>query len=265
MTDDWNVPGSPEEIYQEIFVPAIIDEWIPRVLALANPRPGDWVLDVACGTGALTRSIAETVGKSGYVAGVDISPDMLKLARKISNVQFPTIEWRECDAQILPFQDETFDIAFCQLGLMFMPDRVAAMKEMQRVLRPSGRLVLMVWGAIDRCPGQTAMAKTWEKLFGPEQAAKFYRQHSMSDPAIVRSLLEAAGFQDISVQLKIGTVRIRSPEHLVRSYGALGRFPADEPLQAAAIRDVNLRLQAYVGSEGLGYPIEAVLGKGRKG
>jgi len=264
MIDNWHIPGTTVEIYQDIFVPGMIIEWVPSVLALTKPQPGEQVLDVACGTGALTRVAAKAVEPGGYVTGIDINPDMLALARKLTDGQLLNIEWREADAQQIPLGDAVFDIVFCQLGLMFMPDKVTALREMRRVLRPGGRIGVMVWGRIEKCPGQMAMAKTWEKLFGADQAAGFYRQHSVSNPEEVRSYLEAAGFREIDVQRVIGAMRFPSPENLVRSYGALGHFDADEKNQAEAIRAVTEMLQAYMNSDGLVYPIEAVLGKGKR-
>jgi ubiquinone/menaquinone biosynthesis C-methylase UbiE len=263
-TNDWGIPGSTVEIYHNIYIPATIGEWVPRVMALVDPKPGEKVLDVASGSGALTSAIPEKVGRNGSVTGVDLSPEMLNLAQKLTDGRLPAIEWRECDAQYLPFDDEIFDVAFCQLGLMFIPDKAAALKEMFYVLKPGGRLGVMVWGAIEMCPGQMALAKTWGKLFGADQAAGFYRMHSMSDPETLRSLFEVAGFQEINIQLMMGTLRLPSVEHCVSSYGALGRFPADLATQAAAIREVAQALQDYEGSDGLVYPIEAVLGKGIK-
>lgn len=265
ISNNWDIPVSTVEIYQNIFIPAMIGEWIPRVLALVDLQPGDKVLDVACGTGVITRAAAVAVGTGGAVTGIDISPDMLNLARKLTDGTFPAIEWRECDAQGLPFEDGLFDAVICQLGLMFIPDKVAALKEMRRVLRPNGRAAVMVWGAIEKCPGQTAMAKTWEKLFGIEKAAGFYRQHSMSDPQMLRSILEAAGYCEIEIQSSMGTMRFPSVEILVRAYGALGKFPANPSEQALAIQEVEQALHKFMGSQGLVYPIEAVLGKARKG
>ena len=262
--NDWNIPGSWVEIYHNIFITAMIGEWVPRVLALVDPKPGESVLDVACGTGALTRAAAEAVGQRGFVAGADISPDMLSLARKLSDNQYPAIEWRECDAQSLPFEDEVFDIALCQLGLMFIPDKVAALKEMRRVLKPGGRVAVMVWGAIDKCPGQMAMAKAWEKFFGVEQAVNFCSMHSMSDPETMREILVAAGFQDVNIQQAMGTMRFLSAEQQVRSYGAMGGFSADERVRNAAISEVTQALRAYMGPEGLAYPIEAVLARAKR-
>ncbi|MBI4928573.1 MAG: methyltransferase domain-containing protein [Anaerolineae bacterium] len=263
--DNWNIPGSTVEIYQDIFIPAMIGEWVPRMLALVDLQPGEKVLDVACGTGVITRAAAEAVGTGGAVTGIDISPDMLSLARKLTDGRFPSVDWHECDAQGLPFEEGMFDSVICQLGLMFIPDKVAALKEMLRVLKTNGRVAVMVWGAIEKCSGQTAMAKTWEKLFGKEQAAGFYRQHSMSDPQMLRSILEAAGYCEIEIQSSMGTMRFPSVEILVRAYGALGKFPANPSEQALAIQEVEQALQEFMGSQGLVYPIEAVLGKARKG
>lgn len=263
-TSNWGVPGSTVEIYQRVFIPAMIGEWVPRVLAMANLRPGDRVLDIACGTGALTYKIAETVGNSGYVAGVDINPEMLRVATSVSGETACEIDWRECDAQILPFDADLFDAAFCQLGLMFMPDKVATLREMLRVVKPGGQVFIMVWGAIEKCPGQMAMSKTWKRLLGEEQAAGFSYQHSLSNKDELHRLMETAGLADVDIHAQMGTMRWESAEQLVRSYGALGHFPGDAILQAAAIQEVSQLLEGYTKADGLAYPIEAVLGRGTK-
>jgi SAM-dependent methyltransferase len=263
-TNDWDIPGSGVEIYQNIFVPAAVEEWVPRVLALAKPEPGEKVLDVACGTGVLTRAAAKAVGQKGSVIGLDLSPDMLNLARNQSNGQFPTIEWREGNAQDLPFENQAFDIVFCELGFMFFPDRAAALKEIWRVLKPGGRMGIMVWGALEHCPGQVAILQAWTKLVSPEQNANLDPMHSMGDPTILQSLLEPAGFKEIDVQANTGSMRWPSAEFLARSYGAIGGVSAEEPLRTAIIRDVESAMEAYICPEGLVYPMEAVLARAVK-
>ena len=265
-SNDWQVPGSGAEIYETVFVPAMMGEWAPKVMALANPQPGEHVLDVACGTGVLTRLVAISIGPRGRVVGLDLNPEMLAVARKITNSPFDatTIEWREGDACAIPFEDETFDIVFCEFGLMSITDRVAALKETRRVLRPGGRLTISVWGSISRCPGQTAIKASFERHFGKDNAALFYRQHELGDPEMVLSLLHTAGFMNASVQTAMGVVRLPSPEHLVRSYGALAGIPTDEKTRSTVIDEVSLSLQSYVGADGLEYPIEAILALARK-
>jgi SAM-dependent methyltransferase len=262
----WNVPGSWVEIYETIFVPGMMGEWAPRVMALAHPRSEEHILDVACGTGALTRCVAQSIGRNGRVVGLDLSPEMLAVARAsgLNGTQPAPIEWREGDAGALPFDDASFDVVFCAFGLMFFPDRVAALKDMRRVLKPDGRLALSVWGPISQCPGQLAMRQTWERHFGAENAAGFSRQHALGDPEMIRELLHCAGYRDVSVEPQMGAVRLPSPEVLARSYGAMAGTPADESIRATAIQEVSAALQPYVGANGLEYPIAANLACARR-
>lgn len=264
-TNDWQVPGSGAEIYETVFLPAMMGEWAPRVIALAKPQPGERVLDVACGTGALTRVVAQSMGPNGRVVGLDLSPEMLSIARtiKLDPASAAPIEWREGDVSAIPFENETFDIVFCNFGLMFFPDRVAALKEMSRVLRPDGRLALAVWGSIAKCPGQMAMKDSWRRHF-TEDAGLFDAQHSLGNPETVLSLIHDAGFRDASAQIATGAVRLPSPGHLARSYGAMAGIQADETTRIEVIDEVSAALQSYVGAEGLEYPIEAILARARK-
>jgi len=264
-TNDWQVSGSGPEIYETVFVPAMMGEWAQRVMALANPQPGERVLDVACGTGALTRVVAQSVGPDGRVVGLDLSPEMLAEARKfqLDPSSAAPIEWREGDVNAIPFENESFDIVFCNFGLMFFPDRVAALKEMHRVLKPEGRLALAVWGSISKCPGQMSMKQSWERHF-TDEAGLFDAQHSLGNPEIVLSLVQDAGFRNVSVQPVMGVVRLPSPEQLARSYGAMAGIQADEKTRTEIIDEISAALQSYVGAEGLEYPIEAILASARK-
>jgi ubiquinone/menaquinone biosynthesis C-methylase UbiE len=96
ISNDSQVPGSGPEIYETVFVPAMMGEWASRVMALANPQLGERFLDVACGTGALTRVVARSIGPNGRVVGFDLSPPMLAEARKIrlDPSSIAPIEWR---------------------------------------------------------------------------------------------------------------------------------------------------------------------------
>src|SRR5712664_152339 len=121
--DRWNMSGSAPEIYQKYLVPALFRPWASILLNLVSPKPGDRVLDVACGTGLVTRLAAEQVGRTGKVVGLDISSGMLSVARSVPASGGPRIEWNEGDATTLPFPDSSFDLVVCQLGLQFFPDR----------------------------------------------------------------------------------------------------------------------------------------------
>lgn len=123
-----------------------------ELLALARLAPGESVLDVACGTGIVTLSAAHAVGADGHVLGVDLSGQMVDAGRRraealgLSNVSFERM-----DAEQLDLPDASFDVALCSLGLMYAPEPEQAMREMRRVLRPGGRIVIAVWGERSRC------------------------------------------------------------------------------------------------------------------
>lgn len=240
-------------------------EWASRAVTLASPQAGKHVLDVAAGTGTLTRLAAKPVGPRGRVVGLDLNSDMLDVARTIprESISAP-IEWREGDVSAVPFDDGSFDFVFCAFGLMFFPDRVGALKEMRRVLRQNGRVVLMVWGSMSKCPGQTAMKESWTRHFGTDEAGLFDRQHSLGDPAAVRSLLDDAGFRQTDVQEAVGFVRLPSAADLAKSYGAMAEVYADEATRIAVIREVSAALEPYMGASGLAYPIEAILATARR-
>jgi ubiquinone/menaquinone biosynthesis C-methylase UbiE len=145
----WQVVGNAAETYERALVPAVFAAWAPFVVALAGPRPGERVLDVACGTGVVARLAAQRVGRAGKVVGLDLNPGMLAVAASATANEPTTsasLTWQEASATKMPFPDAAFDIVYCQLGLQFFPDRPAALHEMYRVLAPGGRLGLMCGG-----------------------------------------------------------------------------------------------------------------------
>lgn len=258
---DWHVPGTRAEIYDAIFIPAMVAEWSPRLAERVGLQPGERVLDVACGTGDWTRCAAARVGPQGQVVGLDISPEMSAVARRKDAAEpgSAPIAWREGSADALPLPDAAFDVVCCQLGLMFFPDRVAALAEMRRVLAPGGRLALMVWGRMAQCPGQMAVAAAWARHLGDEAAVGFHRQHVLCDPAEVHGLLAAAGYREIEAWRVLGNMRFPTAAHLVRGYAALSGLQVAPATAAALIRDVSEALAGYTGPDGLVCPIEAVL------
>lgn len=123
-----------------------------RVLAKAQIREGEWVLDVACGTGLVTFHAAESVGPSGRVVGTDISDVMVERVIEIAAQRgMAHVTAERSDAEEIIQGDETFDVALCALGLMYVVDPLRALEQMRRVLRPGGRVAVAVWGSRSRC------------------------------------------------------------------------------------------------------------------
>ena len=122
------------------------------LLEMASPAPGEQVLDVACGTGLVSFAAARAVGQRGQVVGIDLSERMVEAAtRRASNMNLSNCGFSRMDAETLAFPDASFDVVLCALGLMYMPDPKAALREMRRVLRPGGRVSLAVWGDRSKC------------------------------------------------------------------------------------------------------------------
>ena len=202
---------SPADVYDEQFVPALFRHWGPVLCEAGNIAPGQRVLDVACGTGALTVAVAGRVSPGGAVLGLDANPEMLAVARR----KHPDIEWHDGRAESLPFADASFDAVVSQFGLMFFDDRVAAMREMQRVLRPGGHLAVAVCDALERSPGYASLAALLERLFGKPVADAFRGPFVLGDAAALRGLCADARIPEVRVVQREGTVRFASIDALV--------------------------------------------------
>lgn len=186
--------GAAAENYQRFFVPAVALPVAGELLRTARLQSGERVLDVACGTGVVTRAAAERVGPTGSVTGVDVAPDMILVARTVPAAGAP-IEWCEADAASLPLLDAAYDVVLCQMGLMFMEDRAAVLAETLRALAPGGRIVVNTPGRIQ--PFFVAMEKAIAENLKPELGAFVSAVFSLSDPGVVAGLLQDAGFEDV--------------------------------------------------------------------
>jgi SAM-dependent methyltransferase len=207
------IAGTPGEIYEQHIVPAVTARWTPEFVDLMNLRFGERVLDVACGTGVVTRELPYRVGKSGRAVGLDINPGMLAVARTIA----PTIpvEWVEGNAASMQLPNASFDVVVAQQGLQFLPDKPAGMAEMRRVLVPGGRLVLSVWRSTNHNPAFRALEDALAKRVGPAKAA--LPPYSLGDAETIRTLLIGAGFKAIQIRAVVKLSRWASAEHFVRS------------------------------------------------
>lgn len=196
---------APADVYDEQFVPALFRQWGPVLCDAAHVAPGQRVLDVACGTGALTVAVAERVSPGGAALGLDANPEMLAVARR----KHPAIAWYDGHAESLPFADASFDAVVSQFGLMFFDDRVGALREMQRVLRPGGHLAVAVCDALEHSPGYASLAMLLERLFGRPVADAFRAPFTLGDAAVLQALCADAAIADASVVQRRGIVALR--------------------------------------------------------
>jgi SAM-dependent methyltransferase len=240
---------SPAEVYDEHFVPALFRQWGPVVAAAAEVRPGDRVLDVACGTGALTLAVAERVGREGSVVGLDANPEMLAVARR----KPAAVEWLEGRAEALPLPDASFDAVVSQFGLMFFDDRPAALREMMRVLRPGGRLAVAVCDGIERSPGYAAFAGLLDRLFGREVGDAMRAPFVLGEPERLHGICREAGVTGAEVARHQGTVRFSSVADLVSTERAcvwtLGGI-LDEQQFARLLQEAKTALRPFAAEDG---------------
>ena len=200
--------SNPAESYEGYMVPALFGPWATTLIGAADPKPGERVLDIACGTGIVARRVAPLVDPRGTVTGLDLNPNMLVVARAAADREGISVEWREGQAEKLPFGDGSFDLALSQFALMFFSDRKAALTEMRRVLTPGGRATLSVWQGMARHPFYQALHDVIEGRLGMSGIQDIF---SLGDPAELYRLLTTAGFSRVEIEPVSMTARFPNP------------------------------------------------------
>jgi ubiquinone/menaquinone biosynthesis C-methylase UbiE len=195
---------TPAHAYQAYFGPAIFEPLADQVVACATPAPGDRVVDVACGTGILTRRLAAAAGAAGRVVGVDVNPGMIAVARELPAGPGAAVEYRHGDGTALDLPDASFDAVYCQQGLQFFPDRAAGAREMRRLVVAGGRAVVAAWRGLDHHPLYAALADAEEphltELGVEVTRAELEAPFSLGDADQLAGLLQDAGFGRVAIR-----------------------------------------------------------------
>lgn len=240
--------ANPAENYQRFFVPSIGRPVADDLMGVAGLHPGQRVLDVACGTGVVTRLAAERVGAAGAVAGLDVNPGMLAVARS----QTPPdtlIEWHQASAESMPLPNEAFDVVLCQMGLQFISNKLAALREMRRVLNQGGRALVTVPGP--KPPVFAVLTDALARRLSPQAASFADLVFSMHDVDELSELMRSAGFREVDVQAKPKTLPLPTPgeflwQYLYSTPLAEAVAQAGEAKRDALERDVCARWQEFV-------------------
>jgi ubiquinone/menaquinone biosynthesis C-methylase UbiE len=215
---DGNFAGAIPDLYDRMLVPLIFQNYaldLAQRIAALRPRN---VLEIAAGTGVLTRAMAPLLDASAQIVASDLNQPMLDVAMREQPDGHP-VEWRQADALALPFEPQRFDVVACQFGAMFFPDKVRGYSEVHRVLKPEGHFFFNVWESLAKNDFARAVEETLAHMF-PSDPPRFMGRtpHGYGDEAIVRADLEAAGFQTIAVEQIAHRSRAASARNVAFTY-----------------------------------------------
>jgi len=187
--------------YYDRLGPIWMDSFAADLVQRLPEHPPGEVLEIACGTGIVTRRLRERLSPSLRLVATDLSKAMLDYARDRLDGR-KGIEWREADVLKLPFEDGSFGAVVCGFGLMFAPDRQAALAEARRVLAKDGMLLFNVWDRIEENRHALVNAEVLEALFPGDLEMKYRFPYEMNDPGLLRRLLAGARFRETRIETK---------------------------------------------------------------
>ena len=238
-----------------------------RLLEMAALQPGERVIDIACGTGLVTFPAADAVGTSGHVLATDISERMVERvaqdarARGLTNVTTRRLGAEQLDG----VPDQSFDVALCALGLMYVPDAAAALAQMHRVLRPAGRAVAAVWGARARC-GWADIFPIVESRVHSDVCPMFFQ---LGTGPSLQLAFEAAGFATVrsdrlATILHYATADQAADAAFAGGPVAMAYSRFDEATRIDARTEYIVSIEPYRVATGYGIPGEFVVTQGER-
>ncbi|MFT3853110.1 MAG: class I SAM-dependent methyltransferase [Ilumatobacteraceae bacterium] len=183
--------GQIPELYDTLLVPMLFDPYAVDVCSRVQLAEGS-LLEVAAGTGAVTRRLAAALPETVTIVATDLNQPMLDRAAARGTTR--PVTWRQADAMALPFDDASFDVVVCQFGAMFFPDKATAYASVRRVLRPGGRFVFDVWGPIDDSPLAACVRDALADVFDDPPQFLARVPHGYHDPVRIAADLAAGGF-----------------------------------------------------------------------
>lgn len=247
-TDRFQLTEDAAQQYERFTVPTVTQPHTEVMFEHVSLHQGERVLDAACGTGIVSRVAVERFGNIASIVGVDLNPHMLGIARVNTPATSIPVEWREGDMCALPFPDASFDVVLCQQGLQYVPDKVMALRDMQRVLVPGGRLAFTVWSAPHR--HTAALADALRHHVSSEAATSCLSPFAWGDAETIRKSVEDAGFRLIEMAVIESMTCTPSSGDWIAGYieYIASHSPFTREMQAARMalqQEVSAALQIY--------------------
>ena len=259
INEPFKITLEAAHLYERVVAQHILGPWAPSLVDAARVAEGERVLDLACGTGVVTRIAAQRAGARGHVTGVDLNSGMIAVARSLPRPEGAPIEWLEGSALAIPLRDAAVSVVLCQQGFQFFPDKPLAMREMRRVLEPGGRLALSVWSGIGIY--NSAVAEALARFAGETTAARFCASRNVPAPEELERLAIATGLTEVNVQVSRMNIHLPRLDRFVLEH--LAGTPVAEAVAAAhdASRrqigeSVTHALRSFNDRDGVTYPEE---------
>ena len=260
--ETYQLTANAAEIYETQKVVAIFR---PLALATINQidiEDSDQVVDIACGTGIVSRVLEEEYPALSRIAGVDLNEGMLGQAKSLTSTGGSRIEWYQSDVAELPFDDASFSLAICQQGLQYFPEKELALTEIRRILKPGGRLATTVWSGAS--PLFLAIAKALDTYVSHEIAQHSLTPFTFNDKNLIESLMSSAGYHEIRVSniivdRKFGPTPVSIPREIAGNPIAADVKAKGEAVMKSIVHSVDQQLASFRVREGFVVPQESYL------
>lgn len=253
--------GSVPENYERYLVPLIFEDYAVDLASRLEVPAGGAVLETACGTGVVTRRLADQLPDGAHLTATDLNEGMIGEA-KSSVGDDPRLTYQQADATALPFPDASFDAVVCQFGVMFLPDKAAGYGEAARVLRPGGQLVFNVWDSLEHNGHARAAHEALAALF-PDNPPRFLEvPYGYYDLYEIKNSLLSAGFGNINISVQPRTSEAASARDVALAFIAgspLATHLADmgPPSESEVLESVERAVAGEFGASPSRAPMEA--------
>lgn len=255
--------GTVPANYDLYLGPILFEPYALDVRERLKGHPLKNVLELACGTGRVTRHLAHLLMEGGQLVATDLNPDMLAHAQSI--ITNPKIKWAVADAQELPFEEDLFDHIVCQFGVMFFTDKPKAFREVYRVLQPGGTFLFNVWDELVYNPRVSIIKRVMDDIF-KEDAPSFLKKgpYSYFDKDEIRDSLTNAGFRNVRIDAVEKQGYYSSPDDLIKGFvdgSPLSEYMRDKPASIREALRSKLREELTIQAEQYGakVPLNALV------
>jgi ubiquinone/menaquinone biosynthesis C-methylase UbiE len=231
--EQWQLSGNAAEQYEKIPARYILGPWALGLVEAAELQRDEKILDLACGTGVVTRAAAAKLGPAGHITGLDLNEGMLKVAMALGNPGVGGLAWVRGSALEMDLPDAGFDLVLCQQGLQFFPDQHKALSETHRVLRDGGRAWFSIWA--EAGPYQIAVGAAIATHVDESTARRYKATRDVPDADSLRSQFSDAGFRQVDITRK--EMQMRLPEIKKFIIAQLRSTPFAEAIESLSASD----------------------------